>query len=197
MYTYENIYQLYLDGLKNQDKKSEMGMKSAVARGHTYYGCLRNLFSIHFTSFSCMHERINKSLLSTDFPRNLEGFINYIIYMGPIPADMVKPTAGRIDHDKGYIIGNFSWQSSTENNKEVGLRNSENKVNIKFVKGSKFYTNGIDNFKLLPDDPKIKELNLVLGHTYKPDKKVVCPHCNIEGGEKRMKQIHFDKCKFK
>lgn len=34
------------------------------------------------------------------------------------------------------------------------------------------------------------------GKTFK-DEIVVCPHCGKSGGLKRMKQVHFDNCKFK
>lgn len=35
---------------------------------------------------------------------------------------MIKPTCGRVDHSKGYIKGNFNWQSSKDNLIEVRTR---------------------------------------------------------------------------
>lgn len=197
MYKYKKLYNEYVEGLKSLTPLQLKGISSTKARGLPYYGCLRKNYQKHFQSFSGMHKRLKISNLSTDFPRTLEGFISFIEYLGPIPCNMIKPTLGRLDHTLGYVKGNFEWQASKENSSEVGLRNSINLVNVHFVKGAKFYTDGIRNFKLLPNDPKIKDLNLKLGHTHIPDKKVICPHCGKEGGNKRMKQIHFDKCKNK
>jgi hypothetical protein len=36
-----------------------------------------------------------------------------------------------------------------------------------------------------------------LGKTKSKNRRVVCPHCNKEGGVSGMKHYHFDRCKFK
>lgn len=56
------------------------------------------------------------------FERTVDGFIAFILYLGDVPCGMERPTVGRIDHDRGYELGNFTWQSMSENSKEVRVR---------------------------------------------------------------------------
>lgn len=198
----DGIWKLYNDDLANLSHERSMGRKSAESKGHPYYGILRELYNYpHFISFSGMHSRLKYSKLATDFPRTLEGFIDYIVYMGPVPSGMERPVAGRIDHSVGYLRGNFAWQSAEDNNRESALRNQKNGKWLGYqtcaAAGMQDWNDGVRNYRLQPDDPKIKELNLNKGRLYTPDERVQCPHCLKEGGIKRMKQIHFDKCYLK
>lgn len=44
------------------------------------------------------------------YPRTLEGFLQWLGDIGPIPKGLVKPSVGRIDHSKGYEPGNMQWE---------------------------------------------------------------------------------------
>ena len=63
-----------------------------------------------------------------------------------------------------------------------------------------WYNDGVQSFRLKPDDPKILSLGLyegriagdsISGHKYE---KVVCPHCDTAGAGGNMKRYHFDNC---
>lgn len=94
-----------------------MGKKSVLKRGLPYYGRLREEFPIHFHTFSRMHKRNH-----VDFPQSNLGLISFILEIGPVPDDMLRPSIGRKDHSIGYVVGNYAWQEFTENSKEGGLR---------------------------------------------------------------------------
>ena len=51
--------------------------------------------------------------------------------------------------------------------------------------------------KKLSDEHKHKLRLARLGKTISKNKRLICPHCNKEGGASGMKNYHFDKCKFK
>jgi hypothetical protein len=61
-----------------------------------------------------------------DFNLTEEDCERFYLLIGPIPEDMVKPTIGRKDHSKGYIveggIPNFEWQEQSDNSREGMLR---------------------------------------------------------------------------
>jgi hypothetical protein len=97
--------------------------KSLEARGYPYYGNLKSSYPIHWASFSAMHGRVRDFGLDCDFPRNVDGFIDFILYVGPVPGDMIRPTLGRSDHSIGYLKGNFKWQESSDNTSESATRN--------------------------------------------------------------------------
>lgn len=97
-------------------------IRSVEARGYPYYHELNKQYPTHWSSFFGMHQRINQFKLDTDFPRNYQGFKDFITYLGDVPVGMIKPTVGRKDHSLGYIRGNFAWQEHSENMAEVGSR---------------------------------------------------------------------------
>ena len=119
--------------------KELMGKRSAEARGLPYYGRLKKLYPIHFSSFQNMHRRLRNANLETDFPRTAHGFILYLRYLGDVPHDMFSPTVGRANHDVGYVRGNFAWESKSDNSSESSTR-------------SKLHTNGTS--RVLPNVKK-------------------------------------------
>lgn len=144
-----------------------MGKCSALARGLPYYGRLKKEFPFHWGSFQSMH---NRSGHDTDFPRTVEGFIDFILYLELVPEGMIKPSIGRKDHSIGYRAGNFGWQSGSDNSKEM-LERRPSKISSKFRNAGQQSSNN-------------------------PSKKmIICPHCNKEGNYVAMRRWHFDKCK--
>ena len=109
---------LELSNLQPASKLAAAAKRSVELRGVPYYAPLRRAFPHHWQSFRCMHKRGTPNA----FPKNISGFIDFIIYLGPVPSYMKKPSIGRIDHSKGYFPGNFEWQESRENSREVALR---------------------------------------------------------------------------
>lgn len=96
------------------------GRASVLARGYPYYGRLRSCFPKHWRSFCCMHSRSKN--IDPRYARTLDGLVNFICDLGPVPNEMVNPTVGRQDHSIGYFPGNFSWQSKSENSSEIAIR---------------------------------------------------------------------------
>lgn len=94
-----------------------MGKKSAIKRGLPYYGRLRKEFPIHFNAFRRMHKRN-----VVEFPMNVEGFISFILVIGPVPKDMSRPSVGRKDHSVGYLKDNYRWESLSDNSREAAIR---------------------------------------------------------------------------
>lgn len=58
----------------------------------------------------CHGRVIQGKVCSIQWPRNWKGFLNFLKEVGPYPTNMVKPSIGRKDHDKGYVKGNIEWQ---------------------------------------------------------------------------------------
>jgi len=51
-----------------------------------------------------------------------DGFSSFLAEIGSIPADMARPSLGRIDHSLGYQSGNVFWQELSDNCAENGRR---------------------------------------------------------------------------
>jgi len=102
----------------------EAALKSLEARGLPYYQGLKEQYPQHWSSFENMHHRIDACGFATDFPRTYQGFKDFIEYLGPVPVGMIKPSTGRKDHSKGYVRGNFAWQSHFDNTSEAYHRRS-------------------------------------------------------------------------
>jgi len=85
------------------------------------YGNLKYLYPDHFRHFQVMQDRA-KNGCGTEYSNDSSGLLEFIEEIGPYPTGMVMPTVGRKDHSKGYIQGNFTWQSRSDNAKESGLR---------------------------------------------------------------------------
>lgn len=59
---------------------SQKARRSVEARGLPYYEGLNKQYPIHFASFSRMHGRIWQFKLPTGFPRNYQGFKDFVAY---------------------------------------------------------------------------------------------------------------------
>lgn len=98
------------------------GYNISLSSGRSYYGVLGRTYSHHFKCFKNMHSRVKRNSLEVDFSLDGEGLVDFIRYIGDIPAGMVKPTVGRQDHSLGYVRGNFAWQEHDENSGESNTR---------------------------------------------------------------------------
>lgn len=103
-----------------------MAKTSVLNRGLPYYGGLKKKFPIHWSSFHNMWKRAKDPKIpcgiSVRYNRNVNGFINFILDIGPIPDGIKQPSVGRIDHSDGYVFGNFKWQEKNENSTEAAIR---------------------------------------------------------------------------
>lgn len=108
------------------------GKISVISRGLPYYGKLKKEFPAHWSSFTGMHKRHKVKGVDIDslFDRDVNGFIEFILYVGDIPKFMIDPSIGRIDHSKGYIVGNFRWESLSSNAKESSERNKDKMLKL-------------------------------------------------------------------
>lgn len=131
----------YLEQLQNisEDELSthERGYRDrCLSRGNNYYGRLRKEFPVHFNSFYNMQKRCVFLDIETDFTYDVDGFIEFILYVGEVPEGMNRPSVGRLNHDCGYVKGNFEWQALSDNCSEVATRNYDN--NPRLSKGVEF-----------------------------------------------------------
>lgn len=150
-----DLSKIFEDGEKYLTPLQLAAKQSVVSRGLPYYGILRKRFPQHFSSFLNMHKRTSQ--IDVDFGRSLSGFINFIEYLGVVPKLMISPTAGRLDHSKGYLRGNFAWQSRFDNLAELNSRKNciinavKNNSNIKTFNNLKHFANGLSQIKLTTD----------------------------------------------
>lgn len=194
-YTKEYLSDLYNKSIELNSKQL-MAKLSVESRGLPYYGNLKKVFPIHFKRFKSMNHRRGK--VNLEFRNSVEGFINFIVEIGPIPEGMVFPSVGRKDHSKGYEVGNFRWQEFSENcSDRTGVDDPHKKLieNNKSgkLKGRKWYNDGKNSYLLNSNDPRIP--NLSKGQIMSPTKIITCPHCGKTGGNRAMKQWHFNNCK--
>lgn len=59
-----------------------------------------------------------RSGLPVDFTCDADGFLKFITEIGPYPTNMVRPSVGRINHELGYVTGNYHWEELSENSAE-------------------------------------------------------------------------------
>jgi hypothetical protein len=78
-------------------------------------------YSTHplYVYFKSMIRRAEEQELPCSYTLCLESFNQWQEYIGDIPVGMKIPTVGRNDHTKGYVPGNFKWQSKSDNSKEM------------------------------------------------------------------------------
>jgi hypothetical protein len=92
------------------------------AKGFPYYGVFRERYANHLSSFKNMQKRVKDLGFDCDFEHSINGFIEFLVYLGDVPDGIGRPSIGRYDHSKGYVKGNFRWESLSENSAEVGRR---------------------------------------------------------------------------
>lgn len=102
--------------------KSQLEELASDKSNNWKYGGLSRIYNIHIDRFRGMLRRAKKLGLKCDFEDNDRGHVNFIYYIGDIPEGMVRPSVGRFDHTKGYVVGNFRWQEYDENKSEGSSR---------------------------------------------------------------------------
>lgn len=102
-----------------------MGVKRHQKLGRWTYIGMRNKYPVHWIGFVGIHKRHRERgrALGPEFSRDIQGFWNFIEEIGPVPKGMNRPTVGQINHRKGYIAGNFRWESHYDNTQESAIRN--------------------------------------------------------------------------
>ncbi len=80
------------------------------------YGALRTEYPIHYKHFTYRFYTDQ----DTDLTLDAVGLLTFIKEIGPIPEDLksVRISVGRRDHTKGYVSGNYFWQSLSDNARE-------------------------------------------------------------------------------
>jgi hypothetical protein len=136
---------------------------SVLSRGFPYYGKLKHCFPYHWSSFANMHKRGTY----TEFPRTVEGFIEFILYLGDVPLGMQSPTIGRKDHFKGYIRDNFEWQEFGANSRDATKR--------QFLNGTHSTQLGITHSQKIGS----------------------CIYCGLSTNLMNLAKYHNEKCKHK
>jgi len=91
--------------------------KTRSRRGDcAFYGYLPKEFPLHYTAFRNMHDQeLNLSTshhVSNDFELNSQGFINFILAVGPVPSSLQHPILVRKDPSLGFISGNLKWENA-------------------------------------------------------------------------------------
>ena len=89
-----------------------------------YWKIIDVRWSAELAAFKRMHNRVRDGKVpSIHWPRTLEGFVNFLKEVGPIPFNLDKPSIGRIKHSFGYEINNIKWEEHRENSiKRKGTR---------------------------------------------------------------------------
>ena len=104
------------------------------------------------------------------------------------------------EHKRKIGDGNRGKSVSIETRAKNGLANSRRVTKditrgkiSKFNKGKKLSTETKQKMK----KPKTKEhkVNMSKARRGIPQRRVICPHCDKEGGATNMSRYHFDKCK--
>ena len=116
--------------------------------------------------FKKMQERALYNDIECAFPYDERGYQLFAEAIGPIPQ-MNSPTVGRLDHSKGYVLGNFEWQEKADNSRECAERTGLQKTgNVAAAKSP----------------------------SHNSRQLVVCPCCGKEGRLVPMRRWHFDRC---
>lgn len=123
-YSVENLTRLANDVSTPQRKSAQT---RAAIYDTAYYGRLTEEFPTHYRSFKKMkdHELERGERVSGKFDYTTEGFINFIMDVGPIPSAMKNPTLMRVHPRKGFIRGNLTWMNGAQARRTIALAASE------------------------------------------------------------------------
>jgi hypothetical protein len=96
-------------------------MKAAKTRSERgdcgFYGYLRVAFPLHYRAFRNMHDaEIGRfgAEVAEAWDMTSNGFITFILDVGPIPPGLKHPILVRINPDLGFIPGNVEWRNETK-----------------------------------------------------------------------------------
>src|SRR5882762_3293073 len=95
---------LLTPALKGTKRKAEKGLCA-------FYGYLPFEFPLHYRAFRNMHdvELTANHIISDDFHMSSEGFINFILAVGPVPSNLQNPILVREYPPSGFVAGNMRW----------------------------------------------------------------------------------------
>jgi hypothetical protein len=133
------IYREHVEGLTGRAYSVKCALDS---RGWPYYGVLGKVYPHHLSSFKNVQKRVVELSLPCDFEHTVDGFIDFLVYLGDVPPNMVRPSVGRIDHKNGYVRENFRWECLSENSSEGSVRKT---LEGKTPKGEKSPTAKVSN----------------------------------------------------
>jgi len=133
---YDTIVLLWTHDQRNLTKICDVldrpGGENAVAQVLKWYGLRQIQSRSHYRTWHPPEEYMKhyhhyrKRYIGNqdpNFPYTLKGFLAWVEHIGPIPDGMHIPSVGRKDHSKGYVKGNFEWQSMADNVAERNVRN--------------------------------------------------------------------------
>lgn len=81
-----------------------------------YWHIVADRWQGELSAFKRMHDRVRDGKVpSIQWPRTLDGFVEFIKAAGPIPTHLHKPSIGRIKHHIGYRRCNVRWEEHRHN----------------------------------------------------------------------------------
>lgn len=76
-----------------------------------YWGVIDPSYQQELAAFKRAHDRVRDGKSPSIFwPRSLDGFLGFLKEVGPIPANLKKPSLGRVKHAFGYEPANIQWE---------------------------------------------------------------------------------------
>lgn len=99
---------------------------SIAGRSRSPYSFLGKEYPIHLAHLKGVIGRCKSGYCDTDLTPDEKGLQQFVKEIGPVPSELlangVRRTVGRKDHSKGYVSGNYEWQSQSQNSKEMAER---------------------------------------------------------------------------
>ena len=85
------------------------------------WGKEKQMFPKEQAAFTRCHDRVRDGRCpSIEWPRNPEGFLEFLNEVGLIPSHLQRPSIGRKNHSKGYIKDNIQWEEYMVNSVKKG-----------------------------------------------------------------------------